>query len=77
MGTEHHGTDEHEHTEHTEHTEAHGHGATHVEHDAATSSEQDGSYVDSDVPEDGGTTTGPHDGEVDGSYTDSDIPADR
>ena len=72
MGTEHHGTDEH-----TEHTEQHGHGETRVTKDTTTSSESDGSYVDSDIPEDGGTTDGPHDGEADGSYTDSDIPSDR
>lgn len=78
MGTEHHGTDEHEHTEH-EHTEHHGHvdGDSHVSHETATSSESEGSYVDSEVPEDDRTTDGPHDGEVDGSYTDSDIPSDR
>ena len=43
----------------------------------STSSEKDGSYVDSDIPEDGTTAGGPHDGEADGKFTDSDIPGDR
>jgi len=43
----------------------------------ATSGDDEGSYVDAQVPDDTTTTEGPHDGEPDGSYTDSDVPSDR
>ncbi|ROS62438.1 hypothetical protein EDF38_1549 [Frigoribacterium sp. PhB160] len=73
MGTEHHGDA----TEHTHHE--HDEDGVHVTTDEtrSTSSEKDGAYVDSDIPEDGSTAGGPHDGEADGKFTDSDIPGDR
>jgi hypothetical protein len=80
MGNDHHGN-EHEHTEHTEHTESTGDGGSASVTHESTTTESAGSYVDSDIPEDGDTTSTEHGGgsgdEEDGEFTDSDIPADR
>jgi len=61
-------------TEHHGRTDEHGH----HEGDARSTSEAEGSYVDSEVPETATTDhPGRHDVESDGEYTDSDVPSDR
>jgi hypothetical protein len=72
------GNDHHENIEHDESTEKTGVSVHEtVTHSETTASETDGSYVDSEIPEDGADRKGSRSDEADGEFTDSDIPADR